>query len=478
MHTNYQTMEPPPPPIHSLPAPAASSAVAPRIVIHGGAGAILKSRIPPARQCLYRDSLLAILRHASDLLAQGESALVAAAAAVARFEENPLYNCGRGAVFTRTGTIELEASVMVSRGFKKHAAAVSLVRSVKHPILLARKILEHGEQDMEGAPPAGPEAESGEEDGHPAGGVSSEASAGGHCHLSGPEVERLARVWGLEMVDERYFWTRKRWEEHRRGLQQGQSITKNEDSVPTWARITACAEGELHALLASEDEAAGWDGIEYLPQGTVGAVALDASGMLCVATSTGGLTNKLPGRIGDTPTIGAGFWAEEWERGAPKETASSPLALPMSALPTLLRRTCMPWLQASRAPDEPALLEEKESSRADSTALQAVALSGTGNGDSFLRLSAARWTAAIPRLDFKSSLATAVTRVLGPGGELQRSAGDRWQRTGEGQGGAIGIEVRKGKGAIVADYNCGGMFRAWIDDEGKERARIWREDLE
>ena len=467
--------------------------VTPRIIIHGGAGAILESRFSPERRRLYRTVLLSTVRHASDLLANGASAVAAATAAVARFEDSPLFNSGRGAVFTRAGTIELEASVMVSRGYKKRAAAVSLIRHVKNPVMLARQVLEHGERDMEGSTadekPLGGEHDLKGEDGNPDGGIGwSEDSAGQHCHISGPEAERLAQAWGLKLVDTRYFWTKKRWDEHRRGLEQGAG-ERNGAKLPIWAQIIADADGELKEMLTNEDEATSWDGFEYLPQGTVGAVALDCNGTLCAATSTGGLTNKLPGRIGDTPTIGAGFWAEQWTETRSLLPSSRPEGPSMheawsqqpalSALWNTLSSTCVPWLQGYLPVHAQQLLgQAQEKGFANhSSQVRALALSGTGNGDSFLRLGLARWTCAIPRLDPSSSLAAAIVRVLGRGGELEQSAGDRFGRTGEGEGGAIGIDFKHGKGIVVADYNCGGMFRAWVDDEGNERARIWREDL-
>jgi L-asparaginase len=111
-----------------------------------------------------------------------------------------------------------------------------------------------------------------------------------------------------------------------------------------------------------------------------------------------------------------------------------------------------------------------------------VAMSGTGNGDSFLRTNAVHTSAAMCRFDTAGvSLADAVTRVAGPGGELQRSAGDRWGKTGEGEGGIIGIELLSDekRGRVVFDFNCGGMWRAWIDEEtGRERVMVFREEYE
>lgn len=120
---------------------------------------------------------------------------------------------------------------------------------------------------------------------------------------------------------------------------------------------------------------------------------------------------------------------------------------------------------------------------------RAVALSGTGNGDSFLRLAAARTAGAMVRYGsttflngpteaviLRRSLASAVHQVAGPGGELQRSAGSWWGHTGEGEGGMIGIDFWDQKGQVVFDFNCGGMLRCWVDEEGKEWAMVFKDD--
>lgn len=113
--------------------------------------------------------------------------------------------------------------------------------------------------------------------------------------MSAPAAETLGEVLGIETVDEDYFWTEKRWKEHRRGLGLP-------EDVPPSKKKRLEAEGDLAPL-------------EELPKGTVGAVALDINGCIASCTSTGGRTNKLPGRIGDTPIMGAGFWAEQWQAG-------------------------------------------------------------------------------------------------------------------------------------------------------------------
>jgi len=335
---------------------------------------------------------------------------------------------------------------MVSKGMRKRGVGVMGVTRVRNPILLAREMLVRGEADDGGG-------------------------AQGHCQLEGEVCERLAGEWGLELVSRGYFWTRKRWEEHRAGLGEDGFWAEAEYEM---ARSTAggrfesadCDEG----LSISDDPS--WNGSDYLPQGTVGCVVLDRDGTLCVATSTGGITNKLPGRIGDTPTLGAGFWAEEWAAPLPATDAIPFTPNPLAGFTSLLT-SCLPFL----TPYAPYLLI----SHADFTAAQyrsrrrAAAICGTGNGDSFLRLAAARTASAIARFSSQTSLQTAVTAVAGPNGMLQHSAGDRWLKSGEGEGGMIGIELGEdGQGRVVADFNCGGMFRAWVDGDGEERVRVFR----
>jgi len=164
-----------------------------------------------------------------------------------------------------------------------------LLSRVKNPIKLAREMLIRGDEIGGGG-------------------------AQGHSQLSGEEAERLAREWGCEMVDPEYFWTRRRWEEHLRGLERENEGKGKDVAVIAEFHDPFPCDGR-RGKERDEKEKDGnphWNGKEYLPQGTVGAVVLDRYGTICVATSTGGLTNKLPGRIGDTPTLGAGFWAEEW----------------------------------------------------------------------------------------------------------------------------------------------------------------------
>ncbi|KAK0616477.1 nucleophile aminohydrolase [Immersiella caudata] len=425
-----------------------SPAVKPRVIIHGGAGNITPASLSPERYKEFRDSLLTIVSKTHTYMhtpsprdnassSPFPTALETATFAVVLLEDNPLFNSGHGAVFTRDGINELEASVMVTRNFSKRAVGVMGLRRVRNPILLARHILEHGDADL--APRTGTHG-------------LNVPSAQGHTQLHGAAAETLAERYGLEMVEPSYFFTQRRWDEHIRGLER---------------------EKEGYGL-------ATWSAEEYLPQGTCGAVALDAEGVTCCATSTGGLTNKLTGRIGDTPTVGAGFWAEEWvEEGDPTgqrwKESSGPSVMLSESLKGLVA-DCLP---------SPFVYAPVPNIRPSLVTTRSVAVSGTGNGDSFLRTAAARTVGSIARFSALPS-AVAVTKVTGPAGELQRSAGDRWGKTGEGEGGIIGIEsvvVRDSDGKIVEtrsnilqDFNCGGMFRAWVDEHGVAFARIWRSD--
>ncbi|KAK7414594.1 hypothetical protein QQX98_006531 [Neonectria punicea] len=436
--------------------------VQPRLIIHGGAGNISRENYPPDKYQAYRDALISIVSKANVYMSTPASekpsrassgclpsALDVATFAVRLLEDNALFNSGHGAVFTRDGLNELEASVMVSRGHKKRGVGVMGLRKVRNPILLARAMLQHGEDDLQ------PQSQSRSQAGD--GGGLDVPSAQGHTQIFGDAAEQLAAQYGLDLVDETYFFTQQRWDEHLRALQREQ-------------------EGSGRAT---------WSAAEYLPQGTCGAVALDEDGVVCVATSTGGITNKLTGRIGDTPVVGAGFWAEEWtEAGDPtrgvwqrfQDAFTGRGCGPSVVLGDALRGAmadCLPTPQMY-APLAPY--------RRGTTTTRSMAGSGTGNGDSFLRINALRTVAAMARWKPETS-AAAVTHVAGPGGELQKSAEDRWGRTGEGEGGVIGIEcavVRDATGRILdarseilMDYNCGGMFRAWIDHGGKPVMSVW-----
>ncbi|KAI1073789.1 N-terminal nucleophile aminohydrolase [Whalleya microplaca] len=454
--------------------PSSTPQLKPRLIIHGGAGNITPEKLGPEGYAEYREALLTIVSRTNTYMTTPTpnypGALEAATHAVIQLEENPLFNSGRGAVFTRDGTNELEASVMVSRGRAKRGVGVTGLRTVRSPIRLARAMLERGDADLAAPAPAprGVDAQPGEGVWYPNLDV---PSAQAHTLIHGATAEALAVKYGIPLVEPGWFYTRRRWEEHVRALEReraGKGV-------------------------------ASWSPDEYLPQGTCGAVALDAEGVVCVATSTGGLTNKLTGRIGDTPVPGAGFWAEEWmvelEHGrdssrvtpGPVEDTLQSARRYLSSLPgpvvqlssnlRMLLADCLP------TPFMYAPIEREQELQTQTT--RSIAMSGTGNGDSFLRVAAVRSVASIARWGGQSG-ADAMGQIAGRGGELQRSAGERWGQTGEGEGGMIGIESvvsRDEEGRVVGtrseilqDHNCAGMFRAWIDDDGKAVMRIWPTD--
>ncbi|KAF2804677.1 L-asparaginase precursor [Mytilinidion resinicola] len=437
--------------------------IQPRIIIHGGAGNISRDNLTSAAYEAYRKSLLSTLSSASESLQKpGATALDVATFAVSLLENDPLFNSGKGAVFTRAGTNELESSIMVSDGKRKRGVGCMLLKHVKNPIKLAREFLVQGDTGGGGG-------------------------AQGHCQLSGEYLEGLAEEWGLDIVTPDYFFTQKRWDEHRRGLEAerelGSAIAQFQDPFPL---SNNGSEAPTAGLGATGDPS--WDGKEYLPQGTVGAVVLDSFGTLCVATSTGGLTNKLPGRIGDTPTLGAGYWAEEWfeevsksqmlyqSLPTPSSSTSSFDKLSRGDTPALIS-DCLPSTALRQPQVQASTSDNKSTEQQHSSQRHAVAMSGTGNGDSFLRVNAVRTAAAISRFSSpNTALSKAVSQVAGSGGELQKSAGDRWGKTGEGEGGIIGIELVGTHGSIVADFNCGGMFRAWVDDAGEQQCMVFKDE--
>lgn len=211
----------------------AAIAAEPVLVIHGGAGTLRAADMDEASRTAYETALDEALAAGWAVLEGGGSALDAVVAAITPLEDSALFNAGRGAVFTADGKNELDASLMY--GPTRAAGAVGGVRSVRHPILLARRVME----------------------------------ASPHVFLAGDGALQFAIDQGLELKPASWFYTERRW----RQLQE-----KTNDAA---ARI-----------------------------GTVGAVALDRSGHLAAGTSTGGTTGKRYGRLGDSPVIGAGTWAD------------------------------------------------------------------------------------------------------------------------------------------------------------------------
>ncbi len=220
-------------------------------VIHGGAGTIERSRMTPERERAYRDKLTEALLAGFEVLRGGGQCLDAVVAAITLLEDSPLFNAGKGAVFTHEGTNELDSSIMDGRTLK--AGAVAGLRRVKNPILLARLVMEQSP----------------------------------HVMMTGEGAETFAAQKGVELVDPKYFYTEERW-------QQLQRMKEAEKSPPP--RRSQLEKGPLN-----------FDEHKF---GTVGAVALDRAGNLGAGTSTGGMTNKRFGRVGDSPIIGAGTYAD------------------------------------------------------------------------------------------------------------------------------------------------------------------------
>jgi L-asparaginase / beta-aspartyl-peptidase len=216
-------------------------------VIHGGAGTIERSKMTPEKGREYRAGLERALGAGYEILKRGGSSLDAAEAAVRVLEDDPHFNAGRGSVFTSAGTNEMDAAIMDGKTLR--AGAVGTVKHIKNPIGLARLV-------MEKSP---------------------------HVMLDCAGAEAFAKENGIELVAPKYFFTQERWD----ALQKMKAAEKNR------------ASGDGKSFIITDQDR----------HGTVGAVALDKDGNLAAATSTGGTTNKLPGRIGDTPVIGAGTYA-------------------------------------------------------------------------------------------------------------------------------------------------------------------------
>lgn len=211
------------------------------LVIHGGAGVLERARMTPERDAETREALHRALAAGTAILDGGGSALDAVEAAIRVLEDDPHFNAGRGAVFTADGTNELDSSIM--DGANRKAGAVAGVTMTRHPISLARAVMEKSQ----------------------------------HVMLSGRGADAFSQEQRLEQVDPSWFRTEERW-------QQFQDLKGKPDTAARFDRE-----------------------VKY---GTVGAVARDTSGNLAAGTSTGGLTGKRWGRIGDSPVIGAGTYAD------------------------------------------------------------------------------------------------------------------------------------------------------------------------
>ena len=257
----------------ALAAAPAAAQDAPRwsFAIHGGAGVIERDSLTPEQDAAYRAALHRALEAGSAVLANGGSALDAVQAAIEIMEDDPLFNAGRGAVFTAAGRNELDSAIM--DGVDRTAGAVAGLTTTRHPIAAARAVMERSP----------------------------------HVMLIGEGADAFAASVGLEQVDPSFFFTERRWQGLVRALeQQGQPIPDRPAGAPS-----PQAAADLPAPPLNERKF-----------GTVGAVALDSHGRLAAGTSTGGMTAKRWGRVGDVPVIGAGTYASNADGCAVSATGS------------------------------------------------------------------------------------------------------------------------------------------------------------
>lgn len=298
------------------------------LLIHGGAGVMRRAEMTPEMDGAYRAGLNDALEAGSKVLAGGGQALDAVEAAVRVLEDNPNFNAGKGAVLTREGVAELDASIMDGRD--RRAGAVAQVRTVRNPIRAARHVME----------------------------------TSGRVMFAGPEVDKMAAAAGLEIVPPEYFITPRRKEQLARAMA-----------------------GEVTPM------------DRY---GTVGAVAMDSQGNLAAATSTGGMNAKPPGRVGDSPIIGAGTYADN----------------------------------------------------------ASCAVSATGDGEYFIRVSVARMICARVAMQGMSAEAAAQATL----DEVKAL------------GGTGGVIVVSHDGSTALSMNTEGMFRGHADATGRREVGIYTDE--
>jgi len=322
------------------------------IVVHGGAGVIERSTMKPETEAAYRASMTKATEAGAKVLDSGGSALDAIEAAIHILEDDPLFNAGRGAVFTAEGKNELDSAIMDGATLK--AGAVAGVTRTRHPISLARAV-------MDKSP---------------------------HVMLIGAGADAFAAQAGLEQVDPSYFFTERRW--------QGLIKQLRKENRPIPARPAGAPPEPAEPMSAIEPP----DAHKY---GTVGVVALDKQGNIAAGTSTGGVQAKLWGRVGDSPIIGAGTYASN----------------------------------------------------------QSCAVSGTGTGEYFIRLTVAREVCDLVR--FKGmKLQDAADQVIHK--ELQDLKGD---------GGIIAIAP---DGQMAWSFNTPGMYRAKLAEGGKLQIGVYNDE--
>ena len=321
------------------------------IVIHGGAGVIERTNMDEKTEAAYRAGLTRALAEGQRVLEGGGSALDAVEATIRTMEDNPLFNAGRGAVFTAEGRNELDAAIMDGATLK--AGSVAGVTRTRNPISLARAVMEKSK----------------------------------HVMLVGDGADQFARSVGLEQVDPAYFFTERRWE----GLEK--ELNAQKLPIPT-RPPNAPSPGKLISQGPQPDDHR---------FGTVGVVALDQKGDIAAGTSTGGMTAKRWGRVGDAPIIGAGTYAD--------------------------KKSC--------------------------------AVSATGSGESFIRLTVARTICALVQYE---------------GLSLQDAANQVVQKDLPAIGGDGGVIALTADGQLAWSYNTPGMYRGRASSEEPAMVAIYKDE--
>ncbi len=327
-------------------------------VIHGGAGVIRRGDLSPEKEKAYRAKLEEALLAGYKALQNGKTSLDAVQTAINILEDSPIFNAGRGAVFTAAGKNELDASIMDGKTLM--AGAVAGLHHIKNPINLARAV-------MEKSP---------------------------HVMMVGDGAEKFAKEQNIEIVPEKYFWTQERWDSLQKILKEEKEKIKEVQSPKPKAQSLKSENPLLEMMTETQKLAVN-------KFGTVGAVALDKDGNLAAGTSTGGMTNKKFGRVGDAPVIGAGTYADN--------------------------KTC--------------------------------AISATGWGEYFIRLGVARDISAMMEyraLPIQQAVDMEMNKVKTLGGD----------------GGVIAIDSF---GNIGISFNSEGMYRAYINSEGKPIVEIYKD---
>ena len=322
------------------------------IVLHGGAGVIERGSMDAKMEAAYRHSLQNALQAAGDVLDKGGSSLDAVETAIKLLEDDPLFNAGRGAVFTADGKNELDAAIMDGNTMK--AGAVAEVTRTRHPIALARAVMEKSN----------------------------------HVMLVGKGADDFSMYAGLEQVEPSYFFTERRWDSLVKQLQK--------EGLPVPQRPAGAPAAPASPVSQLEPD----DAHKF---GTVGVAAVDRNGNVAAGTSTGGTQAKRWGRVGDSPIIGAGTYASN----------------------------------------------------------QSCAVSATGTGEYFIRLTVARTICAL--VQYKNmSLQAAADEVIQK--QLAALKGD---------GGVIAITP---DGQMAWSFNTPGMYRARLAEGGTAKISIYRDE--